>query len=143
MKPISRRLQATGSQSGFIALISILIISFVLFYAVVSVSQRGIASRFLLLDIERKAASEKLAESCVQVVLIAVINDPSYIVLSSSPVSVPVGPDMCTIYSVSPSGAQSTIETKAVVSGATTNLRVIADNTTGVIVLWQEVPNLP
>jgi hypothetical protein len=123
---------------GFIALISILIISAVLLAAVASVAYSGVASRFMLLDLEYKARSEQHAEACVAVGTLAVINDPLY---SASDLLVPVGAGEC-LLSVTPAGGSSQIEAMASSSGATTNLRVTIDSGTGAVLLWREVPTL-
>ncbi len=130
------RFATASSKGGFIALISIIIIGFVLLISVIALGSRSIGTRFLLLDLERKDASKSLAEGCVQVAIIAIVNDPAY---SASNVSVPVGSGTCTIKSV----VSGTIKTTANVSGATTNLQVSVDTSSGAIISWQETATLP
>lgn len=112
----------SNSNRGFIALISVLIISVVLLTAVLSIAHKGISSRFLLLDLERKAESEKWAEGCVMVGIIALVNDPLY---SVSNRTVPVGEDggECTL-TIVPGSGDRTIHARATLGGATTNLEV-------------------
>ncbi len=134
-----------NSNRGFIALISILIISVILLTAVFSLAYRGIASRFLLLDLEHKVASEKLAEGCVAVGIIAVVNDPSFTTANRA---VPVGGGECVLTIRAntsedlPFVGRSQLEVIASSTGATTNLRVIIDSTTGAVVPgeWHEIP---
>ncbi|OGC80485.1 hypothetical protein A2943_02190 [Candidatus Adlerbacteria bacterium RIFCSPLOWO2_01_FULL_51_16] len=123
---------------GFIALISVIIISFVLLITVLSFAQFGIVSRFLLLDLERKEASENLAAACVQVAIIAVYNDSLYEVTDRS---VPVGSEECvlTIEASTPFLGRSQIQTTASSTGATTNLEVVIDSASGVIQTWEEL----
>ena len=147
-------------ESGFIALMSVIIISFVLLFAVFSIGQRGIASRFLLLDLERKIQSEELAKACVQIAIIGVANDSLYAVSAASDIEQTVDDGIfCYIHSVTPSGGQSIIETCAIVPvpaqgtpspcssspgplGATTNLRVTIDSGTGAILSSTELSNI-
>lgn len=128
---------------GYITLIAIIIISVVLLLAVGALGERSILGRFMLLDINRKVESEKLAEACVQVAIIAVVNNPLY--EPATPVSIIVDPDAnpCFIHSVTPSPTESEIITTASVTGATTNLRVIWDIPDQKISLWQELANIP
>ena len=136
--------RAIKPQGGFIALISVIILGFVLLATVLMLGNRSIGTRFLLLDLERKDQSRALAEGCVQVAIIAIVNDPAYCVNSISCLTVPsvfvsVGSGTCTIVSVS----SGTIKTTASVSGATTNLVVEWDITNERISSWKETPTLP
>ncbi len=127
------------SGAGFIALVSSIIIAVILLTAVVSLGSRGIAGRFILLDIENKQVSQALAEACVQSAVIAIVNDAEH---AESDVSVPVGTKTCTIVSVTPNtpiSGQSTIKAKGESRGATTNLEVVADSATANFISWQEV----
>ena len=122
---------------GFIALVSSIIIAVILLTAVVSLGSRGIAGRFILLDIENKQISQALAEACVQVAIIKIVNDAEYAGLG---VSVPVGTKTCTIVSVTtPPGGESIIQASANVNGATTNLVVKVDTVNVDIQSWEEV----
>jgi hypothetical protein len=125
-------------QKGFIALISIMIMSVVLLATTLSLAQFGLASRFFILDLEHKSASEKLAEACVHTARISVYNDPLY--NPTSPVTIPVGDKSCTILSVQPNGNQSLVKVTATSGTATTNMQVLIDNTNGDFVSWNEVP---
>ncbi len=125
------------SQHGFIALISILIVSAVLLATTLSLAQFGIANRFFILHLEEKVASEKRAEACVHIARIAAYNDPLYEV--SSPTSITVAGGTCSIVNVEANDDESTIEVSAVSNGATTNYRVVVDNTDGTFLSWHEV----
>jgi hypothetical protein len=125
------------AQRGFIALISITIVSVVLFVSTLSLAQFGIASRFFMLDIENKIASEKLAEACVEYAQISVYNDPYYIL--DTPRVVLVGKASCSIISITKNGNESTIRTKGTRGDAVTNLEVVVDTTTGNLLSWEEI----
>ncbi len=129
----------SNTQHGFIALISTLIISVMLLVAVISLGQRGVIGRFLLLDFERKAQSEALAESCVNVATIAAVNDPSY---TDSNHVIPVGMLSCTIVSVTPLSGQSRIHAKGTTGGAITNYEAVINTSDGTISLWKECKDL-
>ncbi|OHA27355.1 MAG: hypothetical protein A3C06_04190 [Candidatus Taylorbacteria bacterium RIFCSPHIGHO2_02_FULL_46_13] len=133
------RFATVSSNGGFIALISVIILGFVLLIAVLTLGNRSLGTRFLLLDLERKDVSNQLARACVQVAIIAVVNDSLY---NGVNVMVPVGSDRCMIHSVNPVGGESLIKTTASTSATVTNLQVSVDNTNGTIISWQEVPNL-
>jgi len=131
-----------GSNRGFISLISAIVIGLVIMLAVITLAQRGIAGRFLLLDFESKEISSGLAAACVETARIAIANDPAYQTASTS---VAVGSGSCMLVSVArdtPTVGQSRIETTGEDRGATTNLRVVVDAATLDIVSWVEVPSL-
>ena len=122
---------------GFIALISILILSAVLLATTLSLAQFGIANRFFILNLEQKTASKKMAEACVHVVRIKAYNDPTYTI--STPTSISIAGATCTIYAVTVTGSNTTIKTKATNGDASTSLQVVENNTTGDFTSWQEV----
>ena len=124
------------SQDGFIALISILILSSVLLATTLSLAQFGIASRFFVLNLEQKAASQKLAEGCLDMMRVKVYNNPSYSTGALTPYELAGG--TCKIESVNPiSGASlfSTVQVSAEVgttgTKAVTNLEADILKSTG------------
>ncbi|MBX4192458.1 hypothetical protein KW798_03160 [Candidatus Parcubacteria bacterium] len=122
---------------GFIALISVLIISAVLLALVLSVSFNGLSSRFALLDIEHKIESQKLAEGCVQTGIIVVAND-SLRVVTNRLVKIGKGQCMLTVSPSTPVSGKSQIDATASSSDAATNLRVTLDSSTASVLSWSE-----
>jgi hypothetical protein len=130
-------MKAPHPQSGFIALISILIISAVLLATTLSLAQFGIANRFFILHLEQKAVSEKLAEACAHIARIQVYNDPAYVTYTAT--TVPIAGDTCTIRSIEATDDESSIEVQAITGESVTNLLVVVNNDTGDFVSWTEV----
>jgi hypothetical protein len=130
------------SQNGFIALISILIISAVLLATTLGLAQFGIANRFFILNLEQKASSKKLAEACVHIARIQTYNDP--LLIRDTPLEVPIGDDgaKCHIVSITPNSGETTLETSAQTGEAITNLSVLVDNQNGNFISFEEIPNL-
>lgn len=128
---------------GFIVLVSAIVIAFVLLITVVAMAQKGIAGRYLLLTLENKSVSEAAAEGCIEIARVKIANNPSYTVLPSAPITVPVGSGSCTILSVALSGGSSIITATASSTGATTNLVATVTSATSDIVMWNEVAVLP
>ncbi len=125
-----------NTQHGFVALLSIIIMSVVLLATTLSLAQFGIASRYFILDLENKSASERLAEACVHVARIAAYNDP---LTNLTNRVVAVGDESCTITSITPDGDESIIEVAGTRGNAETSYRVIVDNTDGGFVSWTEL----
>lgn len=124
------------TQKGFVALMSIIIMSVVLLATTLSLAQFGIASRYFILDLENKSASERLAEACVHVARIAAYNDPLTDITNKV---VPVGSESCTITNINPDSDESIIEVAAMRGNAETSYRVVVDNTDGDFVSWTEL----
>jgi hypothetical protein len=125
-------------QKGFVALITVLILSAVLMVGVVTLAQYSITARYSLLDLENKTKSENLANACVAVARIAVVNDPLF---SATNKIVAVGSETCTIESVTTSGSNRRVKVSAVVRGATTNYQVDILPTTGALTRVIELAN--
>jgi hypothetical protein len=134
---------ATQNERGFIALISVIIISVVLLATTIALAQFGIASRYFILHLEQKAVSEKLADACVHIARIMVYNDPK--TDFDAAVSYPIGDEECSIVSITPDGDESIVEARGVVGDAVTNYSVViynslaTDDDDGEFVSWTEV----
>jgi hypothetical protein len=131
-----------SSQNGFIALISILILSAVLLTTTLGLAQFGIANRFFILNLEQKASSKKLAEACIHIARIQTYNDP--LLIRNSPLEVPIGDSgaVCDIISITPNGNESVLVTRAQTGEAITNFSVVVENQNGNFISFQEIPNL-
>lgn len=129
-------------QRGFIALISVLILSVILLASVISLAQYGITSRYALLTLENKTITEELAQACIQVARIAIYNDHLYETVDHL---IPIGNYNCMIKNIfanTPLLGTSRIETNASLSGATTNLRTEIQANSGKIIKIEEIPTL-
>ena len=140
-----KKILATRSNNGFIALFTAIIISVVLMLVSASLNRVGYLTRGEALDSEYKNRSLALAEACVDTALLNLALDPTYQV--TSPQQVSVGVDSCWIRSVTTAGTQNTIETRAVFpdtainQGATTNLRIIVNTSDLSVISWNEIPS--
>jgi hypothetical protein len=123
--------------SGFIALISAIILSAVLLLVATNLSFTGFLDRSNILDSELKKRSYALAEACADTAILKVINNPLY--LGNEIVS--VSGDPCLIQTVT-SGNPTTILTKADYKNYVTKLAIKINPTTLVISCWEEFANL-
>lgn len=129
-----------NNHPGYIALISVLIISAVLIVLAVSISTISYFSRFNVLDMEYKKRSNALAKGCLNITLFNLSKDINYM----STESIGVNSESCKIFSVrhdAPVVGHITIQTKATVQNAVTNLQIIVDENLNLI-SWEELPNL-
>lgn len=135
------------SERGYIALVSVLIISLVLLTLAVSVSLTGFYARSNILNSEIKEQSMALAESCVsKAVADVAIGNPTTGVVSFSENPYTGDAYECTILSItsdSPNAGETTIETQGIFYNSYTNLVVTIDSDNQSVLQWREVPTLP
>jgi len=133
-------------QDGYIALISVIIISLLLITVITALSTINYFSRYNILENEYKERSSGLAEGCVDYALGELAANPAY--ATTSPQSIAIGSDTCNLMSVTPpqSGqSTTTIVTQGFYPATTplksyTNLTVVVDSNLQVT-SWQETPN--
>ncbi len=132
-------------QDGFIAITSAVVIAVLLMSITLSLSLTGFFARFNILDMEYKERSVFLAESCAEVAMLKLANDRGYRVSNPPGEMVSWGNLNCEIFSVTESGGQITIKTRAYfpqsgVNRTATNIVVVVGVTDLGVVSWEEVP---
>jgi hypothetical protein len=124
------------NKKGFVALMSAIIISIVLLVLATTLSFTGFNSRFNILDSETKERSSSLADSCIDLALLAFAKNTPYTVNTT----LPVGSDFCKVGAYTTSGSQKIFETQGIFSNSYTNLKVKIDGTTFKIISVEEIP---
>jgi hypothetical protein len=124
---------------GFIALMSVIILSMVLLLVVVDASLTSFNSRFNALDAELKGRSEAAADACANQALLQLANDLSYAGNEALTLNTV---DSCRIGAVATAGAgsQKTFKIQATSSSAVTNLFIVVLSSDLSTVSWQEMP---
>lgn len=128
-------------EHGYIALISVIIISVLLMTIAMAVSLTGFFSRFNILSEEYKERSLALAEACADTALLSLSLDPGY---NPSNQTINIGSDACVVVSKqinNPSSGQTTILTSGQFQQATTNLKVVVGSSDLSLISWQEIAN--
>ena len=119
-----------SSQRGFIALISAVVISAILLILMTSVGASGFYARFDSLGSEAKVASRALADSCINVVLLALATSTDVLHYSVTNEMVTVGHDTrsspltCIISGITHAGSNATIDTYASAYGSFSSVSV-------------------
>jgi hypothetical protein len=124
------------NQKGYIAIISAVIISFLLMGATLTLSLTGFFNRSNILSSEFKEMSNSLAEACVSTALFKIAENKDYL----GNESITVDNSACSIMPIESLGGQKIIKTTATVQNSTTNLRVAIDKITLQIMSWEEIP---
>src|SRR3990167_5337659 len=109
---------------GFIALISVIVITMILLGTTASLATKGFLDRFNILEGEAKEISAGLASACVESARIKIARDGINYVGSET---LSVGENTCEIVLVTHNGSESTIQSKGVYKGATTSYEVAVD----------------
>jgi hypothetical protein len=130
-------------QSGYIALTSVIIMSVLLITITAALSGANYFSRYDILENEFKQRSSDLAEACVNYAEGQVAGNPGYTL--TSPGSVVVGKDSCTVVSVTPAGGKTAVITQGIYpktgpERSYTNLIVVL-NSNMTVNSWQETAN--
>jgi len=113
----------TNKEKGFIALFSVVIISFVLLLIAGTLNFMGFSSRLNILDSESKERSDELANACVESARLKIALDNTYIGFNNN---IPVSAGICG-YKVASGGL---ISAQACVNKAATFYIVNVDTTT-------------
>ncbi len=126
----------TKNNSGFIALISAVIISVILLLIISNSSLTGFYSRSDILDSELKEKSAALAEACTDTALLKISNNSTY---NPSNEIVNVGSDTCIIKSVAYGAGQKTVNITADYNHYVTNLKIVVNSSDLAVVSWEEI----
>lgn len=127
---------AEKTQSGFIALITAIVLSVVLIIISIALNRVGFLTRAETLDAEYKMRSQALSEACADLTLLKLTTNPSY----SGNETLSVGADSCNIFTFDPSTNPIVFETIATFQQATTHLQIKASKVDLSIVSWDEIP---
>jgi hypothetical protein len=124
------------SNSGFIALMSAVIISVLLLLMAANLGTNGFYNRFNILDSELKERSSALAEACADTALLKLANDSTYVGPETVIVS---GTDTCTIDTTTPINPR-VFNVHANYNNSYTNLQITIDVPTVIVNRWEEIP---
>ncbi len=134
-----------NSQSGFVALLSVVIIGAMLTVYVFTLGTSSFFSRFSALDAERKAQSRALTDACTEVAIARMARDDMHAVLAAGecvPVTGECGAGgstgTCKICAISQVGSIATIFVRAVSGGAYTDMRTVVDMSQGFSIVDRE-----
>ncbi len=135
-------------KNGFVALMSVIIISAFLLVMIFTLGLGTFLSRINVLDIEFKKTSRSLAEACANQTMLKLAQNSSYTPVSSGE-CIGVGDTCgasgakltCRICQVSAVGSDRTILTRAVYSGAYTNIQasITLEATNVTVKDWKEL----
>lgn len=130
-----------NQSNGFIALFSIILISFILVLVSVNLSYYSFSARFNILDSESKVKSKALAESCLELARLAIAINNNFL---SNNIVIDIDEYNCD-YSILNTPPNSTIISHSVVNNAHTYLKSTIDTKIPSIpiILYQELSTLP
>ncbi len=143
---MNNELRIMNYESGFIALVSTIIVASLLLTITVALNLTGFFGRYNILDTEMKETSLSLAEACADTAILKMQTDPSY--SPTTPEVILVGSDQCSILSVTGSWATNKViqvqarYPQSGTSSAYTNLKITISEPAAEIIVnsWEEVP---
>ena len=122
-------------RSGYIAIVSAMIISAVLVIIVVTLGQVSFFNRVNVADTHFKNKSRALSEACVNTALLKLALNPSY----SGNETITVASDTCKVLQIVSSAAGRVIPAQGIFNNSFTDYKVIVASDTVSIVSWEEV----
>ncbi|MBI5004049.1 hypothetical protein HZC00_03070 [Candidatus Kaiserbacteria bacterium] len=137
-----------SSQRGFVALMSVIVISAILLMLIFTLGIASFFDRFDTFDTESKRASLDLAETCANMAILKIAQDADYVpasggecISASDICGTPRAERVCKICSVVLRGSEYSITTRAVINGAYSNVQVKGSLTTEnfLVTSWSEV----
>jgi hypothetical protein len=128
------------NNKGFIALISVIIISAVLLVVTSTLSFSGFYGRYNILDSELKERSKSLAEACGDIAILKLAGDINY--SHTWPEVININEKSCSIENISSDGTNTTINTQGTTNGGAyiTKIQIVLKNLDLSIVSWDEIP---
>jgi len=125
-------------QSGYIVLMSVLVISAVFFAAVFASAASSYYLQSNSLDWESRQRSFFLAWSCLQMARLRIIQNPN----APEAGDVAVGGNTCRILSIAlniPAAGQITIKSQAVINNAAANLQMVVSAADLSLISWEDL----
>ena len=135
MKIVNCKLKI-DDESGYIALMSAIIISAVLTTVVFALNSNSFLTRFSILENEYKKRSFNLAETCANLALLKKVEDLSY----AGGETLLVKGKSCLVSPLNSYGSEYVIDARANIGGAISNIRLNVDKTTLVVTKQFELP---
>jgi hypothetical protein len=140
MNPIIRKTKEKCEMSGYIALISVIIISVLLMGIALVASMDNFFARYNTLDDESKNISSELAEACVSAELNKLAVNPKDTSVGVVAINQTYSCNVVSVMPNSPSNSKTTIKTYADVNHAVTNLKIIVNLPSLSLYSWEETP---
>lgn len=123
------------TNNGFTALVSSIIISSILLIIAVDVGFVSYYNSLNISDSESKEMSSSLADACLDLALLRLVQNPTY----SGNETVLVSENSCLIGQIQASGSQKIFNIKGVYKNTHTNLNIIIDATSHTILTIEEI----
>lgn len=125
-----------NKKNGFVALMSVVIISAILLILAITISSSSIFERYDILASELKERSLSNAEACADEALLLIANNENHTATTTTTLT---AKDQCTIGPIPTSGNPRIFFTTSSYAGYTTNLKISVDPTTISVNYWEEI----
>lgn len=130
-------MQEYNIKSGFVALMSVIIISAILLILAVTLSSSSIFERYDILSSEMKEKSLSNAEACIDEALLILANDETH---TSTTTTTLTSNDNCTIGPIPGAGNPRIFYVTSNRNGYTTNIKTSVNPLTISVNYWEEIP---
>ena len=128
----------TLKNDGFIALVSVIIISSILLILATTLSLSSFYARSNILDSEIKETSSSIAKGCVDTAVLELADNLNF---SGNKSYVNINRDSCLVSSVTTSNGNKTFKVQSVYQNSYTNIKTVLHLNPFSIVSMEEVPS--
>lgn len=126
-----------NTKKGFVALMSVIILSAILLIIVMTLSTSSFFKRYEILGSELKERSLSNAEACVDEGLLIIANNESH---NSTTTTILSSLDSCTLSPIPNSGNPKIFYATSNMRNYVTNIKVTVDPSTVSVISWEEIP---
>lgn len=125
-------------RGGYIAIMSSIVLSLVLMVVAISLGSSSLFTRLNVADFGNKQLSYFIARSCLNEALLKLADSSSY----TGNETLMISSRACTLSAITTSAPNKIIQAKAIINGATTNLKLTVNSTSLSTVSLEELPTL-
>lgn len=122
-------------KKGFIALISVIIVSGILILVAITLSLEGFNTRNNILDSEMKERGANLAEACVDNTILKIINDPDFFGNSTTTIA----DGNCFVGFITTTLGVKTFKTRVNYKNFYTNFKISINSSDFSVISWEEI----
>ena len=127
-----------NSENGYIAITTSIVLSLVLMLVAISLGSANLFTRLNVSDFSNKQLSYFIARSCLNQSLLKLADSPSY----TGDETLNISAETCVLSAITTSPPNTIIQAKAVVNGATTNLKLTVNSSSLSTVSLEELSTL-
>ena len=131
-------MKALNLQKGYIAITTSIVLSLMLMLVAISLGSSSLFTRLNVVDFSNKQLSYFIARSCLNEALFKLADSSAY----TGNETLTISSRTCALYPITTSAPNKIIQAKAIINGATTNLKLTVNSSSLSTVSLEELATL-